>query len=159
MPKTTVKFEGGRELEQALSEISSQATRRATGRRALREAGEPIRAEMQLQAPDDPLTGAPHDLKQSIAMSSRQKSGRATRYRKESPTEVVVHIGPTKEGYPQAVMQEFGTKHHRAQPYIRKAWDSQGGQTALRRILSALREEIWKSVRRQERKAARLLRK
>lgn len=155
MPKTTVRVEGLRELDHALSELTKQTTRRAVARRALKEAGEPIRARAQALAPDDPRTAAPFDLTQSIAMSSRQKSGRATRHRKESPTEVTVFIGPTREGYPQAIMQEFGTVHHRAQPYLRPAWDSEGGMTALGRIVKAMREQIDKAVARQRRRIAR----
>lgn len=155
MPKTTVRVEGLRELDAALSEITKQTTRKSVARRALKDGGEPIRALAQQLAPDDPATSAPFDLTQSIEMSSRQKSGRATRYRKESPTEVAVHIGPTKDGYPQAIMQEFGTVHHAAQPYMRPAWDSEGGMNALRRIIKGMRTHIDRTVARQRKRIAR----
>jgi len=153
--KTAFRVEGLRELDAALSELTKQTTRRGVARRALKEAGEPIRERMEQLAPDDRRTDAPFDLKQSIALSSRQKSGRATKYRKESPTEVTVFIGPTKEGYPQAIMQEFGTVHHAAQPYMRPAWDAEGGGRALERIKKTLRAAIDKAVARQRRAIAR----
>ena len=146
---------GFRDLEAALGQITTRATRRNVGRRALRAAAEPIRAKAAQLAPDDPRTDAPYDLKTSIVVSSRQKSGRATRHRRESPTEVVVFIGPTKEGYPQAIMQEFGTKHHSARPYLRPAWSIEGGLKALDRIRAAMAIEIEKAIGRQARRAAR----
>ena len=153
--KTTVRVEGLRDLDLALSELTKDTTRKAVARRALRDAGEPIRARAEQLAPDDPNTKAPFDLKQSIAMSGRQKSGRATQYRKESPTEVTIHIGPTKDGYPQAIMQEFGTVHHAAHPYLRPAWDGEGGRKALNRIIKAMSVHIAKSVARQRRRFAK----
>ena len=155
MTRRTVTTSGFAELEKALGEIAKHTTRRAVARRALTNAGEPIRALAQDLAPDDPNTRAPQDLKQSIAISSRQKSGRATKYRKESDQEVVVHIGPTKEGYPQAIMQEFGTRHHPAHPYMRPAWDAEGGDKALARIGRELGSEIEKAAARAARAAAR----
>jgi HK97 gp10 family phage protein len=153
--KTTVKVEGLRELDAALSAIAKQTTRKSVARRALKQAGEPILARARSLAPDDPRTRAPLDLTDSMALSSRQKSGRATKYRKESPSEVVIHIGPTKEGYPQAIMQEFGTVHHAAQPYLRPAWDGEGGNRALGRIVKAMKAAIDKAARRQAKAARR----
>lgn len=150
-----MRFEGGRELERALGELTKQATRRAVVRRALRAAGEPILAAMQAKAPDDPRTNGQNDLKTSLAMSSRQKSRRGGAFRPEGPKEVVVHIGPTRHGYPQAIMQEFGTSHHPPHAYIRPAWDAEGGERALDRIGTALGEEIDKAAKRQARRAAR----
>lgn len=150
-----MRFAGGRELEAALGQIAKQATRRNVGRRALRAAGEPILQAMIDKAPDDPRTNGENDLKTSLAMSSRQKSRRGGTYRPEGPKEVTVHIGPTKSGYPQAMMQEFGTVHHPPQAYIRPAWDAEGGEAALDRIGEALGEEIGKAVKRQERRAQR----
>lgn len=153
--KVTMKFAGGRDLERALGEIAKQATRRAVGRRALRAAGEPILQAMKDKAPDDPKTNGLKDLKSSLAMSSRQRSKRGGAYRPESSGEVVVHIGPTRHGYPQAVMQEYGTGHHPPHAYIRPAWDAEGGEAALDRIGEALGSEIDKAAKRQAARARR----
>lgn len=158
MPKRLVRTTGFRELEAGLSQLASKLTRKNVGRRALKTAAEPIAASARRHAPDDPAT-PDIDLESSIKVSSRQKSGRQTRHVKESPTEVVMFVGPTREGYPQAIMQEFGTRHHAAQPYMRPAWDEEGGDTAVRRIGKALGEEIPKAVGRQNRKLARATKK
>ena len=156
MPAQTVEVLGLRELEQAFDELEKVATRKGAARRALKAAGEPILVMARSLAPDDPRTSAPLDLTDSLAMSSRQKSGRATKYRKESKGEVVIHIGPTKEGYPQAWMQEFGTVHHAAVGYMRRSWDAEGGVKAVKRIASTLGPEIEKSAARQARRKAKL---
>lgn len=156
--KVTMQMTGLRDLERALGEIAKQTTRRAVGRRALRAAGEPILAAMQDKAPDDPKTNGLKDLKSSLAMSVRQKSKRGGTYRPEAPKEVVLHIGPTRHGYPQAVMQEFGTAHHPPQAYIRPAWDAEGGEAAAERIGEALGEEIDKAAKRQAARARRMAR-
>lgn len=156
MAKTTVRTDGFRELERALSDIAKHTTRRAVGRRALRAAADPIRDRAEQLAPDDARTAAPLDLKSSIVISARQKSGRATQYRAESKGEVVLHIGPTRDGYPQAIMQEFGTRHHPAKPYMRPAWDGEGGEKAIGRIGKALGEEVDKAAARAARKAAKV---
>lgn len=154
----TVRVEGLREMENALAELAKHTTRRAVGRKALRAAGDPILAAMQANAPDDPKSSAPRDLRSSLAISGRQKSSRGGTFRPEAPSEVVIHIGPTKDGYPQAVMQEFGTSRHPPHAYMRPAWDAEGGEPAVNRIGESLGEEITKAAQRQARRAARLAR-
>src|SRR5262249_28617023 len=76
-------------------------------------------------APDDPHTGAPWDLKSSIIVSTKQRSGRARHNRPLGQYEARAYMGPTGFGYPQALMMEFGTIHDAAQPYMRPAWESE----------------------------------
>lgn len=157
--KFTVQTTGFRELEQAMSQLESRYARRGSGRNALRVAAEPIKERARSFAPDDPATQKPFDLTESIEHSTRQKSGPQRRYRRLPDHVIEVHVGPTKEGYPQAIPQEMGTVHHAAHPFMRPAWDLEGGRKALGRISSALSDEIVGAVKKQERKLARAARK
>lgn len=148
---TTIKLEGFAELDRELGRLT-----KAAGRGALRRAGtkslEPIRSAAVAAAPDDPTTAAPEDLKSSIKISGR--GGRMSRSARAGKAFVELYMGPTKEGYPQAIFQEFGTVNHAPQAYMRPAWD--GGQS---RLLADLKANIWaeiqKSLSRAARKAAR----
>jgi len=150
---TRISVEGLKELDAALSQLQGTAAK-TTLRRVARRALEPMRAEAQRLAPDDPDTPNP-DLESSIIISSRQKSGRQGRRSAEEKRSVVVYMGPSPEGYPQAVMQEFGTAHHPPQPYMRPAFDGEK-DGALEIIKADLGDEINKTVRRLNMKAARL---
>lgn len=149
----TVAVEGLRDLDAALSQLS-QATGKAVLRRIGRKALEPMRADAQARAPDDPNT-PDVDLESSIIISSRQKSGRQSKRSGEEKRSVVVYMGPSPDGYPQAIMQEFGTVHHGPQPYMRPAWDANKSK-ALSIIKDDLGAEIDKAAQRAARKAARL---
>lgn len=97
-------------------------------------------------APDDPKTPPPYDLKSSITVSTRQRSGRAKHDRPLGRYEARAYMGPTKYGYPQAIMQEFGTIHETAQPYMRPAWDT-GKDYALKVIADGYGEYVFKTAR------------
>ena len=149
----TVEVTGLRDLEARLSELS-----RASGKAALRRAGiksmQPMAEIARALAPDDPATPPPDDLKSSIAVSSKMKAGRSSRRAAEGRSSVNVYMGPTKSGYPQAIMQEFGTIHHAPQPYMRPAWDQDHG-AMLERLKSEMWAEVLKTIRRAEKRAAR----
>lgn len=66
----------------------------------------------------------------------------------------VAHVGPTK-GVGQGVLQEFGTAHHKAQPFMRPAWDA-NDQKAAEMIRDEIKIGIDKATERAKRKAARL---
>lgn len=66
----------------------------------------------------------------------------------------VTHVGPTKKAG-QGMLQEFGTAHHKAQPFMRPTWDADGPKL-IEVIRDTLAEEIAKATQRAERKAARL---
>jgi len=141
------KFEGGIELEKALMDLP-QATSKRVGRFALRKAGAPILKLAKSLAPDDPATGAP-DLKSSMKMAASRWAGRSRSTKFVDPDQIEMHIGPSSEGYPQAIMQEVGTRHHAAQPYMRPAWDREGGVKAMDRIAKPL----WEAIERAAAKA------
>lgn len=137
-----VRVEGLRDLDAALGELG-KATGRNVMRRAGRAALEPIIADAAERAPH--LFG---NLQESITVSTK----RPRRHRKES--EVEVYGGPTN--LPQAHLQEFGTRHHGPQPFMRPAWDA-GKDQALDDVKTALGNEIEKAAQRAARKQARLI--
>ncbi|HXH52536.1 MAG TPA: HK97-gp10 family putative phage morphogenesis protein [Sphingomicrobium sp.] len=143
------RIEGLAECERVLFELS-RATAKGTVRRVLKKAAEPMRALAASLAPDDPAT-PPLDLHTSIAISHRQKGGRQRSFTREARDEVAIYIGPTRKGYPQAIMMEFGTFKDRAQPYMRPAWEREQGPSLVR-IANLLGEELHKTVMRIRRR-------
>ena len=71
-------------------------------------------------------------------------------------------MGPGGQGGgkapPQGSLQEFGTKNHGPQPFMRPAWDA-GKDQALDDVKTALGAEIEKAAQRAARKQARLIAK
>ncbi|WP_322990888.1 HK97 gp10 family phage protein [Hoeflea sp.] len=152
--KTTVKIEGLRELENALSELP-KSTGKAVMRRTLKKAGEPIVDRWRSLAPDDPKTGG-NDYRSSIAVSTklskRQKSVHRKMFRDDKASvEMFVGAGPL----PHPHQQEFGNVNHGPQPAGRPAWDEKQGE-ALEIVKSEMWTEIEKAAKRLARKAARL---
>jgi hypothetical protein len=111
------------------------------------EALGPMAEYARVMAPDDPLTLAPYNLPTSIIVSTRQRTGRSKSDRALGKYDARAYMGPNRYGYPQAMMQEFGTIHHVAQPYMRPAYDSEKG-TALRIIREGFAERLQLIVRR-----------
>ncbi len=152
--KTTVKVEGLKELEAALSELP-KSTAKAVLRRTLKKAGEPIAASARALAPDDPNTGG-NDLKSSIAVSTklspRQKGVHKKMFKDDrASVEMFVGAGPLS----QATQQEFGNVNHGPQSFMRPAWDGKQNE-ALNIIKSEMWNEIEAAAKRLARKAARL---
>ena len=144
----TFKVEGLNALEQAFDELNKAAAKN-TAKRTLRNALKPVAQTAIKFAPDDPLTGAP-DLHRSIKVSDKL-SKRLLRTA-SSKFYVDMYMGPTKEGYPQAIIQEFGSIHHAPNAYMRPAWEQHKG-SLVGRIRDELKVEIAKSVDRARRKA------
>lgn len=150
----TIRIDGFKELDAALQEMKT-ATARGTVRRAMMKAFQPMADEASRLAPDDPRTPAP-DLHRTIKVGDAMKAGRSMFVKGFgfNDGQVTVWMGPTKEGYPQAIMQEFGTVNQPAQPYMRPAWDA-GKDRLLEDLGSGLKVEIDKTAARAARKAAR----
>lgn len=148
MIKTTFKFQGGRELEAALSELGSRSTMRRTGERALKLAAEPIRDDAIARAPKD--TGF---LKDNIKIG---KATRRARTRDKDVVETFVGIdtgaGRFIAGY--ASFDEFGREGQAAQPYMRPAFESKK-QEAVDRLGEDLRQQIEISATRLAKRTAR----
>ncbi|MFN9438461.1 MAG: HK97-gp10 family putative phage morphogenesis protein [Brevundimonas sp.] len=143
--KVTVKVAGLRDLEKALADITSRATRKRVGQRALLQGAEPLVTRARQLAPE--LTG---QLMASIDETTRKPR----RHRRKVPVEVFV--GPGQQ--PHAHLNEFGTREQAARPFMRPAWDATRVQV-LDGIKDALADEIDKAAKRQARKAARAARK
>ena len=148
----SIRVDGFKELDAALQEMKT-ATARGTVRRAMLKALQPMADEASRLAPDDPRTPSP-DLHRTIKVGDTLKAGRSIMAKgfgfKDG--QVTVWMGPTREGYPQAMMQEFGTVNQPAQPYMRPAWDAGHGQL-LEDLKAGLKIEIDKTAARAARKA------
>lgn len=144
---TGFKFSGFPELYRLLDGLS-EATKAKELAPLLIEGVEPFRDTAEALAPDDMKTPDP-DLESSIVTSAKQKSGRAKHSRKLGRFDARVFVGPsgnTRRGsknaaYPQAIMQEFGTVNHPAQPFMRPAYDGQK-QNVLKIIQILYRSHI-----------------
>jgi HK97 gp10 family phage protein len=170
--KTTFKLDGLKELDEALKDFS-----RATGgnilKRAVGTAGAMIAEHAIDAAPRDQ-----GDLKREIkvakpkivnpgtaafAQAMRETGDRAeaaaaaraaNREAGGAGRSAVTHVGPTKRAG-QGILQEFGTAHHKAQPFMRPTWDAYGGEAADV-IRDTLAEEIDKARDRAAKRAARI---
>lgn len=147
---TRVRVEGLSDLERAMDGLA-KSTGRGILRRTALKAMQPMAEIARRLAPDDPATSAPKDLKTSIAVSTRVDGRLAAARGDRSQNAVTVYMGPTKDGYPQAIMQEFGTVHHAQQAYMRPAWD-EDKDALLKRVSETLASEIEKTAKRLARR-------
>lgn len=125
--KMSMRFEGGEELAQVLSGLPRRVSTRLL-REALREGGQPIQVRASSMAPRKP--GAP-DLADNIAVADARPPAGA---------QVAVAIGPTRDFY-YGFMQEFGTAHHGAQPFLRPAFGSQ-----VPKVLGIIGAALWREL-------------
>jgi HK97 gp10 family phage protein len=148
----TVKLSGFRELEKELAKLATPATRKASARRSLRKAAEPMVGIAQGLAP----RGDTQTLAPSISIGTKLSKRQAGMHRKmfrddRAAVEMFIGAGPLSSAH----TQEFGTRHHAAQPYMRPAWD-QDQRAMLDRLKAELWADIQRAVARAERRAARL---
>lgn len=148
----TIKLEGFRELEAELAKLEKPAARKASARRSLKKAAEPMVGVAQAMAP----RGDTQTLAPSISIGTKLSKRQAAMHRKmfrndRAAVEMFVGAGPLSSAH----TQEFGTIHHGPQPFLRPAWDTEKGP-----MLDRLKAELWadisKTVSRAERRAARL---
>lgn len=137
--KVSIKIQGANQLAARLRELP-QAVSRKVQIEALTAGAELIRAEAARMAPRSAGPG-PH-LADNIVTSAPSVAQLEKRGRFD---EAVVEVGPSRKpsDHFYGFFQEFGTKHHGAQPFMRPAFDSQSG-AALNRVLSA----FWLAIRR-----------
>lgn len=149
-----VRLEGFKELEAEFAKLEKPATRKASARRSLKKAAEPMAALAQGMAP----VGDTNTLAPSIAVSTKLSKRQAGLHRKmfasdRAAVEMFMGAGP----HASAWNQEFGNVNHPAQPFMRPAWDQD-----QRAMLDRLKEELWadiqKTIARAEARAARLAR-
>ena len=142
--KVTVKFEGGQQLDAALTQFTP-TKRRAIGRKALDEAGQILARSMRDKAPRDK-----GNLAESIDVGGVLAPGPKSANPKTAEQER--YVGP--DSRPAAVQQEFGNENHPAQPYARPAFD-ETKDAVLKRISDELWIGIDKAAKAAARKAAR----
>ena len=143
-----VSVEGFKELEKELERLGGIAAKKAVARAALRKAMQPMHKMAVSLAPDDPRTGPPYDLKKSIKISSSVKVGRSYKKMLRTQGAVEIYMGPTKFGYPQAIMQEFGTVRGVAPVrYMTRAWQSHS-----RNAVNIIKAEMWAGIAKKAKK-------
>ncbi|GLK49493.1 hypothetical protein GCM10017620_24660 [Brevundimonas intermedia] len=147
MPRSpSFKIEGLKDIDQALLDIGKKATAKNIGRRALRNAAEPIDQSWRSKVRVD--TG---DLRESGGISTKLTRRQRAQHKKTAPIEMFVGPG----GNPQAITEEFGTNTHPPHPSLRPAWDEH--RHDLPAVIGAeLWSEIEKAAARAARKTARL---
>lgn len=171
--KVTMRFEGGRELERALGELGTLFRRRKAARETLLEAAEPIRAVAENAAPvrtggkekrfkragdpDGVQSGVRGRgaLKRHVSIGTRL-SRRQSMQNRAGKMPVEVYVG-TRDRVGR--LEEFGTRFAAAQPFMRPAWDAEGGQAALDRISEGLWRHIQRQAMLQEKAARRAVRR
>lgn len=139
--KVALSFAGGGDLSRALNALPDEVKGDVL-LDALREAGEPIRADMastvRKSAPARVIGGqtAPH-LSDHIGLSPLK----AVEGVKLHEDEAAVGIGPTKDFF-YGLYLEYGTRHSPAFPFARPAMD-RGHQAAL----AAIGQRLWAAIR------------
>ncbi|MGZ8286138.1 MAG: hypothetical protein ACXW27_09100 [Allosphingosinicella sp.] len=158
-------LEGVEGVEEVLAGLS-RALGRGAVRRVLMRAAEPVRAKAEALAPDDPLTPNakdPGDLKTSIRIgtSYSRASLSSARDARRGPRgkAVNVYVGPTKDGYPQAGIKEFGGQRGDGQvieatPYMAPAWEGEKNN-ALAIVERELGPEVTRTAERLARRLGR----
>lgn len=161
---TFVKFEGGKELQALLLQMAQEDAPRI-GRAAVRKAARAVLVDARNRVPVD--QGA---LKRALrirvdrlrnernvisALVYVSKSGEYRPRRTDRRSTVKGKLGPARYSYqigsrPDVYGQfiEYGSHKRgvKAMPFLRPAWDAQGGQVALVRI----GDEIWAQIQKRQ---------
>lgn len=147
-----IKIEGLKELNAQIERLK-KGTAKGSLRRGMVKAAEPMAEMMRGLAPNDPETGG-YDLQNSIGVSTKlsrsqkKQHKRATRDDKAF-VEVFIGAGPL----PHALFQEFGTRHHAAQPYARPAFDADA-QPLVDRLGKEVAADLEKTIARAAKRGA-----
>lgn len=169
MAGTTFKLSGFRELETALLELSTKEAKKI-GRAALRQAAKPILQEARANVPvregrlkkalrlkvdrgtdangnfSDARMEAEVGLGGAIAKQYRKRlTKRKRKTAKGKVRDYWYQIGSRPDVYGKFV--EFGTSDTAPKPFMRPAWDKEGGQRAIDRVGKELGEGIEKAAK------------
>ncbi len=142
----TVKVDGLAELQTALRQLPDTTAKNVL-RRVAKQVLEPIAQSAAQKAPVDDGV-----LRSAIHVGSKLSRKQKSRHRKMGVDDVEMFAGSAP--LPQAHLQEFGTIHSPAQPFMRPAWDT-GKEAMLNQIKDLLWFEIEKAAARAARKAAK----
>jgi HK97 gp10 family phage protein len=147
----TIKLSGFAELERELEKLATPAARKASARRSLKKAAQPMADLAQSLAP----RGATETLAPSVTLGTKLSKRQAGLHRKmfrddRAAVEMFVGAGPLASAH----NQEFGNIHHAPQSFMRPAFDQEALPT-IDRLKPELWADISKSIARAERRAAR----
>jgi HK97 gp10 family phage protein len=147
----TIKLSGFAELERELEKLATPAARKASARRSLKKAAQPMADLAQNLAP----RGATETLAPSVTLGTKLSKRQSGLHRKmfrddRAAVEMFVGAGPLASAH----NQEFGNIHHAPQAFMRPAFDQEAMPT-LDRLKAELWSDISKSIARAERRAAR----
>lgn len=165
-----VKFEGGRELQRALLELSTKSAL-TVGRFALRRAANEVLKAARANVPVDEgrlrralrlridrgreskalLSALVYVSASAFEYRPRRSNRNSTIKGKSGPPRYSYQVGSRPDVYGR--FAEFGAPGHgiAARPWFRPAWDAQGKQIAIERIAQELANGL-------EREAAKLAR-
>lgn len=128
--KMTIRFEGGKELAEALDQLPRRVQKR-TLREALVEGAEPMRDAIQLGAVRGSV--APH-IKENIVIASARPTEAQGQF------EAGVSVGPAK-GYFYGRFLEFGTIHMRPRAFMRPGFDR-----TVQQSLGIIGKALWREL-------------
>jgi len=168
MAITTQHVQGLSDLQRAMNELPKEIKRGGIIIRALRSAGAIIRDAAKRNAPVLPISEE-NERRQSGAIRANIVSYVTTMY--DNMITAIIRVRSRgyifeNEGFRQRKdaslegnpnywwLQEFGTSTHRAQPFMRPAFEA-NKQAALSAIKEGLQQEITKAARKWARKAHR----
>lgn len=174
--KSSFSLEGLRELDHALQELP-KSTQSTVLKNALKDIAKPIAEEARRRVP----VGATSKLKKSIKIivlkrtdvgkaefRAAKKAGASTQQAIEAMVKArraaagsgsVMEVAITTGTMGHAIFQEYGTAHHKAQPYMRPAFDMHK-DSAMSSLKKAISNQIEKARKRlaatAERRAAKI---
>lgn len=151
--RSSVRIEGLKELDRALSQLPKATAKNVLRRTAIRALA-PVIADAKLRVPVDE-----GDLRDSLKVAgklSKRQQRKNAKAVAEGKAAVQLYAGPA--ALPHAHLVEFGTSHMPPQPFMRPAWDA-NKMKVLELIRLDLGNEIERAAARLARKAARTSRK
>jgi hypothetical protein len=140
------EFHGGKELEEALSDLKLSA-RKSIARRVMKKALVHFLDAVQALAP----RGLKGTLAMSYGIGTRLNQRQSRGVRKSGQDDVFAYAGTND---PAGTQQEFGNENHGPQPHARPAWEQTKLKT-LQIIQAEMSVEVEKTIARARRKAER----
>lgn len=139
--RQTFRIEGLKELETALLEVP-RATAKNVMKRSLMKAGAPVAATGSALAPV--LTG---QLQKHVKIGGQLTRRQKSRFPKQSAVEVYIGVS---NSLPQGHLQEFGTREHGPQPFLRPAWEQHKFG-----VLESFKQLTWVEIEAAAKRAAK----
>ena len=147
-----MKVEGFKDLDRALKGLGDPKASKRISRLALRKAAKPVADDAAAKAPRDANDADGIVLADSIKVGSKlNKRQKRFQKRHTDRSSVEVYVGVANEASTYGHLQEFGTEHHAAQPFMRPAWDANTG-----RMVSTIKRELWAGIKRQLKRKGKL---